>query len=1657
MRKKSRILAVFIVFCMVLTLIPMNAVATSEHGHAIQIELLKDTTTFNNNSVLHVDFKYKSGTDVPVAQSIYLKYDATKLYPVAAAKGTDASTVANDFSVDRGGIFTKNNYEIEGEFGTESSEVKLYTIIKDGYGYINWVVTEPQGTSAFSDFTRISSIFFGLKEGVAFDTLPKDAIKLATVTDDKAVTAQVQSISISTGTDTLVYGSKDTDTLDVDLASLFVAGNGVTFVKPEYTGTEANAPTVSQKNGGNVVLMPQTAIENEKVEYAYGVSGDKPTSGWQDSNIFNQLPAGEYYFFARVKEDGDHKAGKSAVSEKVTVYAKPQIISYSNTEQIIVVDSPITAMVPAVSGGAQVSGYSITGTLPQGLIFDESTGVISGTPEVTSESATAVEVTVKDTEDITSEAFSVVIPAVNKKENTMNSVAQGDVIYNGANSLVNPEAASNGAVPVFKYKVFGANDSTYTVTKPTKVGKYTVKAVSQGHAKVKDKEVTADFEILKKTLAVDYSGITAVVKAYDGTTAAGTITGQATVTGISGDEVGIETVAGEYSSETAGINKNITLTFKLTGKDAGNYQLENETYNFDKAKITAIAPTYQVPVSKEIKVGSGLSVFEDVAPESATGVKNEEVRGSVSWYSDADRNKPATADDVNLGVDGSVTLYWVFTPASENYTAVSGQTTFKIVNGDPQNIRFIKSAIEKTYGDKNFTNEITGRVEGGGALTWESSNEDVAAVDNKGEVTIKSVGSVTITATAAAVPGKYAEGKDSYTLNVGQKEVTPSIKCSNSTKEYDGTTTVTGASIDLEGIIGQDDVSATAKFAYDTKNTDAKLIKATSIELTGDKAVNYRLSANQIQTSGTITAKALNINDVTVTDREYDGTDKVVLNGGSLVGVIGSEDVSFNLGQGIAASADAGENIDVITDIKLVGADAGNYKLVQPESLTVTITAKAITISGVKAVSRTYDGTETVELEGGTLNGLCGDDKVSFDLGKSTLENKNVGTDKPVTANIALTGDKAGNYTLTQPTSLRAAVTAKELTVEGAKATDREYDGTVNVAITEGRLKGTIAGDDIQLNSSAVVGKIADAGIGENKVVIVTGYALSGTDSTNYSLIQPTDVKVTISKKALTIKSVTVENKKYDGKVDATVKELVFNENPAPALNTGCIATAVFKDENVGTAKQVIVKVTLNDKNYSLTNDTIETTAAITKADAWNIPAQKVILKAGDKTVQKVDLNGLMPDNAGTLNYEDPVLTGDEIIDTAKATFENGVYSFELKDEAVANKTQTIKFKISSDNYADTDITVEVKTTDKEVPTVTIEDITVEYTGNEVAKDLIKGTSSVEGNFDWATGVTAPRTVADSGIYEVVFIPADDSYETVTKTIRVTITPAKVSGSIEFTKVTSAGHTLADIKPTNFNKLSQSGTFVWDDGDAQVIEQGKPYRWTFTPNDENYAVLRGTVTPWADANNGGGGGGGFIPPTAEKPEITVDNAQGKVVLSADGTTATITPNDGYEIEKVTVNGKEVTAINNKITGLKAGDKVVVTFKEKAAPEPEFDVQKYVSKLKIVARSSKTAKKNIRVKVTSVTDQNGKAVNLTELKDKGYTVKYKFYRSTKKSSKYATKVEKAIDTNSYINKAGKKGAKYFYKVRVMVYDNDGKLIAKSALKQCKYASRTWTKK
>ncbi len=115
------------------------------------------------------------------------------------------------------------------------------------------------------------------------------------------------------------------------------------------------------------------------------------------------------------------------------------------------------------------------------------------------------------------------------------------------------------------------------------------------------------------------------------------------------------------------------------------------------------------------------------------------------------------------------------------------------------------------------------------------------------------------------------------------------------------------------------------------------------------------------------------------------------------------------------------------------------------------------------------------------------------------------------------------------------------------------------------------------------------------------------------------------------------------------------------------------------------------------------------------------------------------------------------------------------------------------------------------------------------------------------------------------------------------------------------------------------------------------------------------------------------------------------------------------------------------------------------------INEQLPKLKFVARSTKTVKKNVRVTITADEET---ASTIEVIENLGYTVKYKYYRSLKKSSGYKAMLLKSDKT--YLNTYGVKNAMYYYKVRVMIYDKLDNLVAKSELKQCSYANRRWGK-
>ena len=210
----------------------------------------------------------------------------------------------------------------------------------------------------------------------------------------------------------------------------------------------------------------------------------------------------------------------------------------------------------------------------------------------------------------------------------------------------------------------------------------------------------------------------------------------------------------------------------------------------------------------------------------------------------------------------------------------------------------------------------------------------------------------------------------------------------------------------------------------------------------------------------------------------------------------------------IAATTAAGS---LLGNVTVAGGGATSQVVAIASS---SMAQKALTIGGLSAPSRVYDGSTAGAVTGTpTYVGLVNGETFSVSSTVSwSFASKDAGVGKSLTASGAYAAPSA-NYTVTQPT-FSADITAKSLTVTGAAATSKAYDGTTVAAITGATLVGVVAGDSVTFTSSG--GTFASAGVGTG-VAVTAGLVLGGTDSGNYSLTQPTGLLADITTRALTI------------------------------------------------------------------------------------------------------------------------------------------------------------------------------------------------------------------------------------------------------------------------------------------------------------------------------------------------------------------------------------------------------------------------------------------------------------------------------------------------------------------------------------------------------------
>ena len=330
-------------------------------------------------------------------------------------------------------------------------------------------------------------------------------------------------------------------------------------------------------------------------------------------------------------------------------------------------------------------------------------------------------------------------------------------------------------------------------------------------------------------------------------------------------------------------------------------------------------------------------------------------------------------------------------------------------------------------------------------------------------------------------------------------------------------------------------------------------------------------------------------------------------------------------------------------------------------SAAITVAQKEVTISGITAANKEYDGSTTATPTGtAVINGKVGSDDVTVTAGTATFADKNVGTGKTVTfTGYSLSGADAGNYNLkAQPASVTANTTAKVVKLTGGiNATDRSYvKDNKTVGLTKGTLTfdGLVSGETLDVNIPTT-GTISDAKVGAYNVTYSGVILKDGTTgkASNYKLVSPLPtVTVNITKASAPALSNIPVSQKYNV---TTGEKVISSVMPADAgtltytkgteSKTGSVTVTSWAVDATGKVTYTLSGGKVNDtvtlsvviKSTNYADATVNVVITIIKATPTGEPAYTKITTSG-KTLNDAALTttgSTLNPNAGTLVWVD--------------------------------------------------------------------------------------------------------------------------------------------------------------------------------------------------------------------------------------------------------------------------------------------------------------------------------------------------------------------------------------------------------------------------------------
>ena len=432
------------------------------------------------------------------------------------------------------------------------------------------------------------------------------------------------------------------------------------------------------------------------------------------------------------------------------------------------------------------------------------------------------------------------------------------------------------------------------------------------------------------------------------------------------------------------------------------------------------------------------------------------------------------------------------------------------------------TASDKTY-DGSTSATLTGTAVYSGLVSGDTfTGSYTGAFSDKNVGTGKTV-NITPSYSGADVNNYSVTDQSSTTADISAKALTATASASN--KTYDGGTTAS-TTLTFTGLVGSETLGQTVGSTFDNKNVGSnKTVTVNSITLAdgsnGGLAANYSISAGQTTTAH-ISPKSLTVSGNTASNKVYDSNSSATVSV-TLSGFVGSETLTYtnsssfnnkNVGTGKTVTVDSITLADGNN-----GGLASNYSITPGQTTTANITAKSLTISGIIASSKTYNGSTSATLDTSAIlySGLIPGD--TFD-GSYTgvFSNANVGTAKTVTITSSYTGADVSNYSITNQSSTTADISAKALTAT-ASASNKTYDATNSASVTL-TLSGLVGSETLgSTNTSTFNNK----NVGSNKTVTVNSITLADGSglAANYSISAGQTTTANITAKSLTVSGIT--------------------------------------------------------------------------------------------------------------------------------------------------------------------------------------------------------------------------------------------------------------------------------------------------------------------------------------------------------------------------------------------------------------------------------------------------------------------------------------------------------------------------------------------------------